>query len=226
MMADDTIEDPITELIEAYIAHLEGEGPAPSLEDLDTHAKREARNAFRAVDAAWRSDLEIPPLEEDPVALALGFVPAANASTEVIVSGSLVTKARRRRKLKASDVANRLQSMGLDANQQWLVRLERSSVQEIKTDLATGLATVLGVSVDALAAERDKDVDPFATWLYSDEFDVAFAAWVDEQEGRELPKDLAPRARSQLLTAVRRSAGDGEPTLWAAMLRSVLDELS
>jgi hypothetical protein len=225
-MPDDMIEDQITELIEVYIAHIDGDGPAPALEGLDADTQREARNVFHVIDVAWRSDTEIPPLEEDPVALALGFVPAMDTSPVTIVSGTLVAKARRRRGLKTSDVASRLKLMGFEVDQKWLLRMELVSAQEVSNDVATGLATVLGVSAHALSAAHDKDVDPFTVWLYSDGFDAAFAEWVNEQEGRALPNDLAPRARSKLLTAVRRSAGDGEPALWGAMLRSVLDELS
>ena len=131
-MADDIVEDQITELIESYVAHLEGEGPAPSLDGLDAATRREARNAFRAVDAAWRSDLEIPPLEEDPVALALGFVPRRDPESFVVISGRLVKNARQGRGLKTSDVAARLESMGLAAaDQKWLGRLERAPVQEV-----------------------------------------------------------------------------------------------
>src|ERR1700722_17460322 len=105
-MADDIVQDQIPELIESYVAHLEGEGPAPSLDGLDATTRREARNAFRAVDAAWRSDLEIPPLEEDPVALALGFVPRRDPESFVVVSGRLVKQARQGRGANASgDVA-------------------------------------------------------------------------------------------------------------------------
>ena len=145
----------------------------------------------------------------------------------MVISGRLVKKSHQARGLKTSDVATRLESMGLAAaNQKWLVRLERSPVQEVALDLATGLAKVLGQSPDAISASEDKDVDPFAEWLYSDEFATAFTAWVDEQHGRMLPDDLAPRARRELLVAARRSEGDGGPVLWAQMLRSILDELS
>lgn len=226
-MADDIVEDQITELIEAYIAYLDGDGPAPSLGGLDPVARREARNAFRAVDAAWRSDIEIPPLDEDPVALALGFVAHPAPAPVVFISGKLVKHPRRRSGLKASDVAKRMQSAGLQVDHKWVVRLEQSPVQEVAPDVATGLAHVFGVSADALSSAQVQDVDPFAAWLYSDQFDAAFAEWVDEQEGRALPDDLAPVARSKLLVAARRSEGDGGgPALWVQMLRSVLDELS
>jgi transcriptional regulator with XRE-family HTH domain len=226
-MAGDFVDDKITEFIESYVNHLEGGGPAPSLDGLNSATRREVRNAFRAVDAAWRSDLEIPLIEEDPVALALGLGPLNDADAFLVVSGRLVKKARQARGLKTSDVATRLKSMGLPAaDQKWLGRLERAPMQEVALDLATGLANVLGQSPDAISATRDKEVDPFAEWLYSDEFDTAFAAWVEEQHGRRLPGDLAPRARRKLLVAARRSEGDGGSVLWAQMLRSVLDELS
>ncbi|MBF6558266.1 MAG: hypothetical protein IVW52_19365 [Acidimicrobiales bacterium] len=226
-MTDDIVDGEITELIESYVAHLEGGGPAPSLDGLDAGTQREARKAFRAVDAAIRSDIEIPPLEEDPVALALGFVPRRHAESFVVISGKLVKRARQGRGLKTSDVANLLKSLGLAAaDQKWLGRLERAPVQEVALDVARGLAKVLGVSPEAISLAQDKDIGPFAEWLYSREFDAAVAAWIDEQAGRTLPVDLAPRARRELLAAARRSEGDGAPALWVQMLRSILDELS
>jgi len=225
-MADDRVHDQVAELVESYIAYLDGDGPAPSLDGLAVDVKREAHSAFRAADAAWRSDIEIPPLEEDPVALALGFVGTPGEPDAMIVTGASVRVARRRQNLKASDVAKRLSAKGFDVNQQWLVRLERASVQEIPFDLASGLAAVLRVSTVDLQPTHDKGVDAFGSWVYSEDFDAAFAHWVTQQEDRPLPIDLATRARRQLLAAARRSAGEGEPALWVALLRSVLDELS
>lgn len=73
-------DDELESLVAAYIRHLEGDGPRPDLRGVEPDIACEARQLFALLDATWASDVELPPLEEDPVAIALGLVERPESS--------------------------------------------------------------------------------------------------------------------------------------------------
>lgn len=226
----DLNDERFSALIEAYIAHLEGHGPKPTLNQLDPGAQHEARNVFRAIDATWKTDVDLPPFEEDPVAQALGFEPttptASNTTAEtVILSGPKIVAARQRRHLKPSEVTRQLRTGGVHVDLNWVFKLEGTRATTIPQATAAELAGILGVAIGALAVTADDQVDSFTTWLYSSDFDVQVRSWARQQGRRDL-SELADRARGHLLATAKRSSGEGERSQWVAMLRAVLDELA
>lgn len=68
------------DLIEAYLSFLRGRGPRPDLSGLPPERRAEIEGRFEIVAALADRDPELPPLEEDPVALRLGLVPGRPAS--------------------------------------------------------------------------------------------------------------------------------------------------
>jgi hypothetical protein len=221
-------EERFSALVEAYITHLEGRGPAPSLDDLSPDARQEASNVFRALHATWRSEADLPAFEDDPVAQALGFIPARPATPSsartVLVSGQKVSAARRRAQIKPSEVARRLNQAGIDANANWVFQIERVAVTELAAPAAAALAAALGATPEMITANDGDRTDPFTRWLFSTDFQTEVHRWA-RQQGRD-PTGLADTARRQLLTAARRSSGEGEQGQWLVTLRAVLEELS
>lgn len=69
------------ELIDAYLRHIHEGGDVPDLSDLSEDESRELAATFKMLDAiaGIPADL-VPDLEHDPVAKALGFIPALDAS--------------------------------------------------------------------------------------------------------------------------------------------------
>lgn len=212
----------IDDLLEAYVRYLEGGGGRPSLQGLDATTRSEAAELFRLLDATWGSQTDLPPLEADPVAIALGFVPAP-PSAPVAVAGRKMAQYRKRRGLKPSDLAERLKARGLTSSTRWVVRTESMAVADVETETVTAIAAILGCSPADLAAGDPQDSDEFITWLYSPDFDQAVADWAAEHEYRV--EGLAANARSKLLAARQRSGGRADRPDWVALLRAVLNTL-
>ena len=74
MSTDQGYERKISALIEAYTAFLDGRAPRPVLNEVEPEMREEVSALFGLLDASWRVGADLPPLGEDPVAVALGFV--------------------------------------------------------------------------------------------------------------------------------------------------------
>jgi transcriptional regulator with XRE-family HTH domain len=218
-------EERITDLIDEYLQHLEGEGREPDLSGLDPELQAAARRAFRAADAAWRSETDIPSFREDPVAIALGFVKPHASDQSITLVGLSITSARKRRGLKAAQLAGQLRSVGLDVSTNWLFTIEGAKAMDVSESTAAALAKVLQVEVETLSISGANELDEFTAWLYSDDFGAEVASWLSRQDS-ETPVDyLAVKARSRLLVAAKRSGGEGSRAQWIAMLHAVLQDL-
>lgn len=62
------------DLVEAYLAFLRGRGPEPDLSGLPPDRRETILGQFEIVAALADRDPELPPLEQDPVALRLGLL--------------------------------------------------------------------------------------------------------------------------------------------------------
>jgi hypothetical protein len=63
------------EIIDAYLRYLRGRGPRPEIEQLHSEEQTRLEKLFELLDAIVDSDeIEVPPIEKDPVALRLGIV--------------------------------------------------------------------------------------------------------------------------------------------------------
>ena len=73
-MNDDELDNMTNDLIERYMAHLRGRGPEPDLSVLPPSRQAAIVDQFRIIAALADRDIELPPLEEDPVAVRLGLI--------------------------------------------------------------------------------------------------------------------------------------------------------
>lgn len=73
MSADDELENRHDELIEEYQLFLRGRGPEPDLSGLPPHLQETIRDEFRIVRALADRHPELPPIDQDPVAIRLGL---------------------------------------------------------------------------------------------------------------------------------------------------------
>lgn len=213
-----THDGSLDHVIEAYLQYLEGTGPEPSLAQLTASQRAEAQELLALVDASWGSHLELPPLEDDPVAIALGF---ATQPIPVVIAGTRLKSVRQRNHLDVRQLSNAIAASGGGLGIAEIARLERQSATEVPADTAAALADALGVSLGEIT--DPSHVDGFVAWLYSADFDEAIAAWAAEQN-RE-PDASARQARQRLLTAQRRSTGRAGRPEWHALLQAVLDAM-
>jgi hypothetical protein len=209
-------------LTEAFLQHLETGSPVPELEDLPASMRYEAEKLFGMLEAAWDSEVELPPIEQDPVAIALGFVAASEPERTVLVAGQKVQALRKKRSLNARQLLDATTALGGSLSLQKLVLLERQPLNDLLASDATALADALGCSVRNLSADPD-NLDGFVSFLYSDTFDSAVAEWCETASRNVIP--VAIEARRKMLAGQRRSAGTGDVDDWLELLRAVLEFL-
>jgi hypothetical protein len=213
----------VEELVDAYIRHLEGNGDRPDLTGIRPDTAAEASELFRLLDATWASDLDLPPIEEDPVALALGLVPLPDMEATTWVLGPKLSAVRRRRHLRPSDVARQLTEAGYPHNARSVVKLEETPANEVTRTFLSALIQALGCNEAELTRGTDADLDRFVAWLRSDQFDREVAKWAAETN--YVGPDLRSAARARLLSARHRRGGESTPNEWITLVRTVLDSL-
>lgn len=78
MTTGDAWESRLAALIEEYQLFLRGRGPEPDLSELPPHLQETIRGEFRIVRALADRHPELPPIEQDPVAIRLGLAGEAS----------------------------------------------------------------------------------------------------------------------------------------------------
>jgi len=144
--------DSIDGIVEQFLRYMEGEGQTPpSLEGLTAEEKAEARAVLQLLEACWgTASLQVPPLEEDPLAVELGLVTKQTAL--VMINGSAVKLARKRRGLNIRQAADMLSDAGHAVDLRWVLDVEQGSINEVPGEFAGVLAEVLGVPIAQLMA--------------------------------------------------------------------------
>jgi transcriptional regulator with XRE-family HTH domain len=222
-MPDQPPPDPIDDLVDRYLDHLDRGQTPPTADQLP-----EADRAEATATLDWLRDLRrtntsthrVPALVDDPVAVRLGLVP----QPEITVAGPAVAAARHRRGLDLARLAALVGEHGQSISIRDLSRLERTSTTALPAGTAQALAAVLEVPVDALnptgAQPDDRGLSAFLT---SAAFRHGVFGWAD-RHGQE-PQAVAARVKKRLRSVRFRGAGHGSTEEWLALLRSVLDDL-
>ncbi|WP_328442730.1 hypothetical protein [Amycolatopsis sp. NBC_00438] len=91
--------------------------------------------------------VEPPPLDDDPLAVALGLVPAQQAA----LSGPALRTARQRKGMKASQLAKAVTELGHPLRPGELQRWESTPSIPLSIGTIGALATVLGASTESLS---------------------------------------------------------------------------
>jgi hypothetical protein len=79
MSGDDELDNTIDDLIEQHVLFLRGRGPKPDLSALPTGRLARVMEQLKIVEALADRDPELPPIEDDPVAMRLGLVDGAGS---------------------------------------------------------------------------------------------------------------------------------------------------
>lgn len=122
----DNDQEMLGTLAEQYLDYLSGARPEPpSLKGLTPAQQREAHASWKLLDAARQAaeDYTPPPLETDPLAVALGLVPEPGRR----LSGSRLKGARTKRRLQASQLADLLAARGWDVCTKTVFRWEQAA---------------------------------------------------------------------------------------------------
>jgi hypothetical protein len=192
-------------LAERYLDYLSGVRPEPpSLKGFTLAQQREVRASWQLLDAARQAaeGYTPPPLEADPLALALGLVPDPGRR----LSGGGLKKARMKRDLKTSQLADLLAARGWDVSTKTVFRWEMAGSAEIAPALIAAVAEVLRVPAEELTAAAS-DHDPATTEIQAAAATQQFAGlarrWA-KTSGQPLADARAGLQRLMLVTTARR----------------------
>lgn len=213
-------------LAEHYLDYLSGVRPEPpSLQGLTPAQQREANASWKLLDAARQAagDYTPPPLDADPLALALGLVPDPGRR----LSGPCLKRARMKRHLQTSQLADLLTVRGWDVSTKTVFRWEMAASAEIAPALLAAIAEVLRVPADELTAAAG-DHDPATTEIQAAAATPQFAGlarrWA-KTSGQPLADARTGLQRLMLVTTARRgrhlTAGE-----WLAVLEDFIDASS
>ncbi len=213
-------------LAEHYLDYLSGVRPEPpSLKGLTWAQQREVRASWKLVDAA-RQAAEVytpPPLEADPLALALGLVPDPGRR----LSGMRLKKARMKRHLQTSQLADLLAARGWDASTKTVFRWERAGSTEIAPALLAAVAEVLRIPAEELTAgagDHDLATTEIQAAVATSQFAGLARRWA-KTSGQSLADARAGLQRLMAVTTARRgrhlTAGE-----WLAVLEDFIEASS
>lgn len=221
-MTTEDNEDRFAGYLDQYVAYLEGVAEMPRINHLEDKDHRELSAMFRVIDANWASEIELPPLEKDPVALALGLV-RPGASSQVLVAGGLIKAMRQAMKLSRSELVAVISTHGWAITPLELTLLERANAEILPVARAGALARALRTDIEALTPSSEDPVGEFVAWLYSVKFDQVVGIWA-AGHGRTA-ESVAEEARTKMLAPARRSGGPGGRSQWLQMLHAVLEAM-
>jgi hypothetical protein len=213
-------------LAEHYLDYLSGVRPEPpSLQGLTPAQQREVHASWKLLDAARQAaeDYTPPPLDADPLALALGLVPDPGRR----LNGPCLKRARMKRRLQASQLADLLATRGWDVSTKTVFRWEMATSAEIAPALLAAIAEVLRVPAEELTAAAG-DHDPGTTEIQAAAATPQFAGlarrWA-KTSGQPLADARTGLQRLMLITTARRgrhlTAGE-----WLAVLKDFIEASS
>ena len=181
-----------------------------SIADWSEEDRADVASLIEVADLMWEAGHGAPPLNADPVAAMLGLIPDPRIGLD---SGAL-SRARRRAKLKPSDVAERLLARGWDVGARDVFRWENQTRSDVVPALIRAIAEVVGVGPEQLTIDRASSAerDAFSSIVNSPRFEGLIDRWARLQG---MSRSLAASAlQSRMLATVHRGdRPDEEQTL-------------
>jgi len=205
------------DLIERYLAYLEGEAEEPDLSKLPPNAREQLDHQFEILRNDHAVLRQLPELAEDPVFAALGF---DRAGSDVEIDGKKLRAARQRAQLDYNEIADRMNNAGSHLGVRDLFRLEQATATPLPAVDATALVAALRISL-ADVESTDVQVSRMRQFLASEVFNTVVRRWCDET-GADFTNS-ARRAHDELLRTNFRGGDRAEFADLASLLRVVLE---
>jgi hypothetical protein len=190
----------LDDLVEAFLAHLEGDGPEPNLAEFPSNVRSEAEVRFEMLRAAHGVLADASGSGASRIAARFGL---DRAGQQIDIAGAKVKRVRMSKKRDLADVARAVQQSGVDLTSAQLFRIETAAVIPVDQRTVTALVAVLRCSVDDLETVDTTDLSPVRTFINSDEFRELIARWATEHDLDA--QVIARRAGDQLLAAHYRA---------------------
>lgn len=211
--------DQLDDLVEGFLAHLEGEGPPPDLTDLTSDVRAEAEARFEMLRAAQGVLAGSSGSGAGRIAARFGL---DRAGQQIEIAGAKVKRLRMSKKLQLADVALGVQKSGVTLSSAQLFRIETAVALPLDQPIVTALVAVLNCSVADLETVDTSDLSPVRAFLNSPEFHDLIASWAAEHD--QDAESIARRAGEQLLAAHYRAQDVTDEQL-REILRAILRKL-
>lgn len=178
--------DQIAQLTLDYLDVLNGSNDVlPVLDGLGTDVRQTVLDAWSTIDRLIVAE-PLPPLSDDPIAIALGAVPTT------LLDPTALREARQAQSRRPSNIADALQERGWPTTTSDVFRWEQRA-EHVAPALLADLAATLNVSSEtlinsgadagpaAVAPISMDDTHPFLQILYSDELNEIVDQWARMQ---------------------------------------------
>jgi len=193
-------------------------GRSAELTSAELHeTSEEVRELALATDVLWASAQEVPPLENDSMALMLGLVP----DPEFALDSKALSSARKRAGLSVGDLAQRLSARGWTVSGPDVFRWENKSALDVPPAMIRAAADELGVEASMLGRrESDDPVRARLRSMFSSEgFKELSARWARVQH---VSLGMATTMmESRALAAVHRG-GEPDPDVMLRALEALV----
>lgn len=188
----------IEAFITSYVLYLDGEGPRPELDDLDSADRPEAAARVRLLEAA--RPVAPPEGALDRIARQFGF---DRAGARITVSGKKFKAARVRSKLDLKAIAAASTEAGMPIRSNDLLTLETKGEMDFDQELVSVLVAILGTTVEAIESDFTTEMDAVRAFLASPRFDRLLQEWLAEHtyDPAELRREVSDRVLATQLRA-------------------------
>ena len=211
--------DQLDDLVEGFLAHLQGGGPPPDLTDLPSDVRSEAEARFEMLRAAHGVLVDSSGSGASRIAARFGL---DRAGQKIEIAGAKVKRAGMSKKLQLADVAGEVQKSGVELSSAQLFQIETAAATPRPANF-TALVAVLNCSVADLEMVDTSDLRSVRAFIDSAEFHELIASWAAEHD-LDAQTTAGPRSGAHLLAAHYRAQEVTREQL-REILRAILRKL-
>ena len=190
------IDDELDGIIDEYLAHLDGAGPAPDLGALPDSLQHEAHARLQLIDAMWHADTHQTTPQDDPVARRFGF---DRPGQTIAINGKRVAALRKAAGIDLKELLSRITAAGGTIAPAALLQLEQNPSTTVPQPSASALVAALDTTLAEIEAATPLSADPVRAFLDSPAFDDLLARWATEH-GRK-PNQVRPVVVERVLAS-------------------------
>lgn len=209
-------EHDLEAFIEAHLAHLEGDGPRPSLDALPAELRGEAAARIQILEAVHGALADAPLPEDDPVARHFGF---DRANQYIAINGRRVASLRQQRNLKLNEFAKLVHNAGGTEDMRFWFQAQELASVEVPPRTASAVAAVLRAPVQDFEAGTSP-AHAFAAQL--EDIEAVVAQWAAEHGA---DARTAMRKVEQALSAAKYRAESVSTEHLIEIVRQILQGL-
>lgn len=192
--------DQLDDLVEGFLAHLEGEGPPPDLTDLPSDVRSEAEARFEMLRATHGVLAGSSGSGAARIAARFGL---DRAGQQIEIAGAKVKRVRMAKNLQLADLALAVQKSGVELSSARLFRIETAAALPLDQPIVTALVAALNCSVADLETIDTSDLTSVRAFVDSAEFRELIESWASAHDVDA--QTAARRAGEQLLAAHYRA---------------------